>query len=74
MGKKHFSVSFKPPRPGTTDSCGVLNPRRKNNAQVGDSSSQRVGEWGGVMSVRRDPVVGQVIQGESYVFTTMIMS
>ena len=42
-----------------------------------DSSSQRVGEWRGVMSVGRDSVVGQVfnlIQWERYVFTTMIMS
>ena len=44
---------------------------------MGDSSSQRVGEWGGVMAVGRDSVVGQVfhlIQWERYVFTTMIMS
>ena len=42
---------------------------------MGDSSTQRVGEWGGVMSVGRNFVAGQVFnQSELHVFITMIMS
>ena len=41
---------------------------------MGDNSSQRVGEWGGIMSVeRRDSVAGQVFNLID-VFITMITS
>ena len=40
---------------------------------MGDSSSQRVGEWGGVMSVERDSVAGQLFNLID-VFITMITS
>ena len=55
----------------------IINRRVKNDARVGDISSQKVGQWGGVMSVDSDFLAGHVfdlIQRERYVFITMITS